>query len=472
MSGRLILNLETVFALATVLLLLWRCKPSGWSPSPSPLFNRHLRRPPNGLRRDPNHHRFLARPKYLPSSDDFVLVSMSQVFHATFGPGSYATMFTHGGGDGFFRPLGYSSLFWASQWAGLDPVRWHSAALALHIVNALLVFVLAGAVGLPRAGAWLASGLFALHGAHPEAVVWIAGRFDVLATFFVLIALVAFIRFWESPSLLAGVIAALAMTLGILSKESAYATPLMMLVFVTSRKGIVETPNQFLSPFVLLAAALFAYRWTFQGGIGGYLTAEGKPQILTLSALSIAKALGLRLWTILFFPIDWAVGVRARGDPAALRRHVDRAGNQASRTSRQLAAPPPVHSRRRRPSSPAVADRSRFRKIPLALSTFRRVLPLRRGGGGFRGAPAALRRRRRNVGFQSHCAHAQSAIWQDVAGKSKTVCEALAALRQSQRGRATEDSKRSLFLRQRVAGVHSSPAFAKSGNAHARLPGC
>lgn len=307
MSGRLILNLETACAIAAVLAFLVRRAAGSDAKARFEIGARDV----FGMALVV----LLAIAVYWRAvqsyflSDDYVLVSMARAFNASSAAGKYAVMFTRGGGDGFFRPLGYVSLFWTWPWAGLDPVRWHAAGLTLHVANASLVYVLAAALGWPRGGAWLASALFALDGAHPEAVAWVAGRFDLLATTFVLIALIAFVRLWERPSAGAGVIAAVAMILGILTKESAYAAPLMMLVFAASQPASWTRRTRFAAPFFALAAGLFAYRWALQGGIGGYVTASGTPQILQLSAVSIAKALLLRLWAILFFPVDWAGGV-------------------------------------------------------------------------------------------------------------------------------------------------------------------
>jgi hypothetical protein len=310
MSGRLILNLETVVAVATLLTLLGRRRAGDGEAKAG--FRIEAT---DALRMSAAATLALlvywraAHSYFL--SDDFVLVNMARAFHASPAAGKYAVMFTHGGGDGFFRPLGYISLFWSWPWAGFDPTRWHAIGLTLHIVNVLLVYILAGAMGWSRTGAWLASMLFAVDGAHPEAVAWVAGRFDALAATFVLIALIAFVRLWERPSAISGAVAGLAMTLGILTKESAYAAPLMMLVFAASKPGSFSRRMRFVAPFIALAAFLFAYRWTVQGGIGGYVTAAGTPQIFELNVVSMAKALLLRLWAILFFPIDWAAGAPA-----------------------------------------------------------------------------------------------------------------------------------------------------------------
>jgi hypothetical protein len=262
-SGHLILNVETIFALATIVLSLSRCQTRKVDPASHSRF-----RMEGGDVLPIASIALLSVAAFWRAShiyflsDDFVIVDMAQAIQ-----GNYS-MFTHGGGDGFFRPVGYVSLAWTWPWAGLDPIRWHWVGLVLHIVNCWLVYSLALAIGLSRMGAWFASALFALHGAHPEAVVWIAGRFDVLATSFVLLALVAFVKFWHRPSILLGVTTGLAMVLGVLSKESAYALPLMMLVFVASQPGRWSRRLRLVAPFFLLAAGLFAYRWVMQGGIG------------------------------------------------------------------------------------------------------------------------------------------------------------------------------------------------------------
>jgi protein O-mannosyl-transferase len=314
MSEHLAINLESAFGLAVVILLLWRSG-AGREPSFQPKLSLDLRDAlPMVLIALMIGAAFWRAARIPFLSDDYVLVSMAQSFSGG-SLGNYRAMFTHGGGDGFFRPLGYLSLWWTWPWAGLDPNRWHWAGLLLHLGNSLLVYVLAGAIGLSRSCSWFASALFAWHGANPEAVVWIAGRFDLLAAFFALLALVAFIKLWEESSLGWGVIAAASMGAGLISKESAYAVPLAMLVVTFKKTGL--RPGSWnrrirtLAPFFLLAAVLFVYRWALQGGIGGYLGPGGRPQALSLNPVSIGEALALRLWAVLFFPVNWAVDAGA-----------------------------------------------------------------------------------------------------------------------------------------------------------------
>jgi hypothetical protein len=236
-------------------------------------------------------------------SDDFILVKLANTSHLAIRP-----LFATPGGDGFFRPIGNISLILTAMFAGVNPMAWHSMALILHIANVLLVFTLATWLCASRLAASFAAALFAIHGTRPETAVWIAGRFDLVATLFVLAGLLFFIRSYEAAS--TGDLYALAslvcMVLAILSKESAYIFPLLLVAFLIAKRDLSRRRLGVLIPFFITAVALFAYRWWLFGGIGGYRDPHtGQSQVLTLG-FSTLKALALRLWTALYFPINWS----------------------------------------------------------------------------------------------------------------------------------------------------------------------
>jgi hypothetical protein len=235
-------------------------------------------------------------------SDDFILLKYARSFSYNF-----HSLFTTPGGDGFYRPLAYASMAWASAWAGVNPVYWHWIGFALHGINSILVFFLAWALGLPRVASAFAAALFAVHGTRPEAVIW--ARHDLLATFFVLMALVSFILSWNEArwSILLRVVSLLSMVLAFFSKESSYTFPLVLLVFLSSNGGLKTRRGWYaLAPFFALAAGMLAWRWILFGGIGGYLNAAGQPQALSPGVLPVLKIFALRLWAVLFFPINWS----------------------------------------------------------------------------------------------------------------------------------------------------------------------
>ena len=228
-------------------------------------------------------------------SDDFLITQYANDYH--FG---FRQVFATGGGDGFFRPIANISLALTAPWARFDPLRWHLIELALHATNAVLVFSLARLLRMDSVTAWVAAALFAVHGSRPEAAVWISGRFDLQATFFVLVALVLVLR---SQNMLALV----AMTLGILSKESAYVVPLLVLLLPPPRGDSGwKTRARLSAPFFGVAALLFAYRWVLFGSVGGYLNGSSQPQVFAFNLISSAKGLCFRMWAILLFPINWS----------------------------------------------------------------------------------------------------------------------------------------------------------------------
>jgi len=234
-------------------------------------------------------------------SDDFIVVKYANEWTAA----SLQYIVTHGGGDGFFRPVGYIVLALNAKWAGLDPIGWHAGALAIHAANSALVMLLARRLGASVLAAAFAGMLFGLHGTRPEAAVWIVGRFDLLAAFFVLSGFLLFTMLSNHESARYPIhAAALAcFALASLSKEAAFIFPLFVAGYVLWKRQ----PLSWTIPYFVLAAMLFAYRWSLFGGIGGYIVpATGRPAAFSLGFGSTLKAVAVRLWTSFYFPINWS----------------------------------------------------------------------------------------------------------------------------------------------------------------------
>ncbi len=225
-------------------------------------------------------------------SDDFVHIGYA--LHFT--PDKIVGLFTIPAGDHFFRPLGYISYAIDARWAGHSAALWHLATLLIHFANCLLVYVVARQTGLARFFAVTASVIFGIHGSRPETVTWIACRFDLIATLFVLATLSLFLRGKYLPALATAFLA-------LISKESAYVLPVLLLL-ITDQPLRTATLRR-VAPFAALTCAVFLYRWQLLSGIGGYQTVSHTPAILNFSILRTANALLLRLWAMLFFPINW-----------------------------------------------------------------------------------------------------------------------------------------------------------------------
>lgn len=151
----------------------------------------------------------------------------------------------------YYRPVVTLSLLVDRAVWGVRPFGYHLTVLGLHALTCALVYLLAKTVldaqrvrsearQVLEPAAWvtdpieigaIAAGLvFAMHPVHAEAVAWLAGRADILATLFALIAIIGAVRLVADSaawgwglSALVGVSSAAAL----LSKESGIVLPVL-----------------------------------------------------------------------------------------------------------------------------------------------------------------------------------------------------------------------------------------------------
>jgi hypothetical protein len=232
--------------------------------------------------------------------------------HVTFASGasfrSIGDMFVRPHKDIFFRPVGFFFYFLNFKWAHWDAFRWHCWNLGVHALNCLLVYVLSIELGFSVFAAAFAGAVFAVHGSRVEPVCWTDAQFDLLVTFFVLSALLCFARYARQPRwrwLTAGFISC-APAFG--AKETGFCLPACLAALLLFYSGEERQRILRLIPFVSACAVLaFLYRWGIIGGIGGYATG-GHPNALNFRPILVVKALGWRIWSLAFFPINWAAG--------------------------------------------------------------------------------------------------------------------------------------------------------------------
>ena len=97
--------------------------------------------------------------------------------------------FTHRQYDGFYRPLGFCSLWLDNKIFGAALWGYHIQNLPLQVLNGWLAARLAFRLGLePALARWTGLAFVALPYAF-EAVIWPGARFDLLAATFILLAL-------------------------------------------------------------------------------------------------------------------------------------------------------------------------------------------------------------------------------------------------------------------------------------------
>jgi hypothetical protein len=228
---------------------------------------------------------------------------------------------------GFFRPLFILSYLIDSTVWGARPFGFHLTNIVFHSLNAFLTFILSqrlvADLKLPdytkRMISIGAGALFLLHPSHTEAVSWISGRADVLATFFCLVSLLSYLEYARSRRTAQLALSLLCFALGLLAKESAICLPFLVLALGLLRGAAFTDRNAF-RRFLALMAIYFsillvfvAVRSLFIGSlIGGYGTSQHlnfsptwlRDRLLEASVRSVLPVLPSQLSWFLFKPLQ------------------------------------------------------------------------------------------------------------------------------------------------------------------------
>jgi hypothetical protein len=165
---------------------------------------------------------------------------------------------------GLYRPLTIFSFsleypLW-KRWPG----GYRLTNLLLHSINGALVFIVARGILASTPAAWAAAAIYIVHPVHTEPVVGIAGRSELLATTFFLLA---WIFFRQKRTALC----VFAFMLSLLSKENAITFPavvaLEMLVFDGGFKAILRDWRRF-GVLGACGAVYLGLRLGVLGGLG------------------------------------------------------------------------------------------------------------------------------------------------------------------------------------------------------------
>jgi tetratricopeptide (TPR) repeat protein len=129
-----------------------------------------------------------------------------------------------------WHPLTWLSHMLDVQLYGLEAGGHHVTNIIFHVCNTVLLFwLLRVLTGRSWCSAAVAA-LFAVHPMHVESVVWIAERKDVLSTFLGLLALLSYVHYAKSPSVLRFIPVFVLLALGLLAKPMLVTFPCVCLL--------------------------------------------------------------------------------------------------------------------------------------------------------------------------------------------------------------------------------------------------
>jgi len=243
--------------------------------------------------------------------DDGLEVSQNAALRA---PNGWWEPWIHPPGMDYF-PL-KSSLQWA-EWHlwGANPLGYHLVNLGLHVLSALLVWRLLGALGVRAA--FLGGLLFAVHPLAVESVAWISEFKNTVSLPPLLLASIAYVEFDRSGRRGARVRALLWFMAALACKTSTVMFPVVLLLFSWWRRRRVGARDlRATAPFFGAALALGLATLWFQStraiGIAG--TPMGLGARLSQAGWSVVAYARMCLWPAGLAPIY----APSRGLPAFL----------------------------------------------------------------------------------------------------------------------------------------------------------
>jgi hypothetical protein len=201
-----------------------------------------------------------------------------------------------------FYPDNWFPMVWLSYsldyalW-GLNPMGYHLTNVLLHMMNTLLVVMLAALLFRVSFGvlnekglfmAVLVGAIFGLHPLHVESVVWVSERKDVLYAFFWLLSLLAYMKYAEMRAFnkraLYYILCLGLFSFSLMSKPMAVTLPLVFLIIdcyplrrLALGKGFMRVAVLEKLPFYALSIGCAKLAMMAQSGIGAVISTDSFP---------------------------------------------------------------------------------------------------------------------------------------------------------------------------------------------------
>ena len=207
--------------------------------------------------------------------------------------------------EGHYWPILYTTFWLEHKLWGFSPTGFHAVNVALHLLNACLVWRLAARLALP--GAWLVAAVFALHPVHAEAVAWVIARKDLLAALFYFAAFLAWLRLDAAQDAARRValhaLVVVLFALGLLCKSIGITLPATLLVWQWWRSGRITVADVLrVLPLVAVGGAIVFADWLFYRSRESVATAYTLPERVLIAGHALWFYIGK-----LAMPLDLSV---------------------------------------------------------------------------------------------------------------------------------------------------------------------
>lgn len=241
----------------------------------------------------------------------------------------------------FYRPIVTLANFINFHLLGKTTFVYHIVNLGFHTLNAILLYFLIFLLFKRELLSLFTALFFAAHPIHINSVVWISGRTDLIACFFVLLTLILFFKRKDHTGTLRSLLfvgSIFTFLLALLSKEITLALPLFLFVwdYLSEKEPIRKKIIPYI-PFVVVTILYIVLRLAVIGNLGTgepYTSANLFQRFLTTFAiyfyyfkkfifpvylnfsprvLTITSIFSLKLWgALIFFAVILALGLSLR----------------------------------------------------------------------------------------------------------------------------------------------------------------
>lgn len=207
----------------------------------------------------------------------------------------------------YYRPVQTLSYLFDYHFWKLSPFGYHLTNILIHTLNIMLIFLLINALFKDKELSLLTSLFFAICPLHVSVVTYISGRADLLVTFFILSALLLFIKSVSIKNNLYYLGSVFCFLLALLSKEPALVFPFILLlthkVYKKSKNDTLKLKDATLRyiPFFLFSLTYIILRITILNfDEGAPLEYKGNSYLQVLSFCQVI----LSYIKLIFVPIS------------------------------------------------------------------------------------------------------------------------------------------------------------------------
>ena len=190
-------------------------------------------------------------------SDDTVAIAENPLLRSL-APANLGLLLTTFDGPNYM-PLKMVSLAVDYRLFGGDPTGYHAMNLAIHVANALLVYLLLLRFGESAATAFAVALVWAVHPVQVESVAWVSERKNVLSTLFFLLALLAYVRFSDAPRPRTYALVLVLFVCALLTKINTIVLPAITLAYELAWRFRLRTRDVLATLPMLVAGAVLAW---------------------------------------------------------------------------------------------------------------------------------------------------------------------------------------------------------------------